>query len=233
MEGDYAITDDQITVTADNMVDTTAYHMTITPDTALSLASNADRYEAEYADISGSAKITHGDHSGYSGTGFVEGYGSNDHASTAFVVTASNNGFYNVKLRYSAGPMHSASSTRTIQMVLNGSLRKDVSVLSTADWNTWADAEISVFLTSGINRIAFTSLTHNDSSAIHIDCIEVMPASGAIDAYEAEAVGNTLGGTATVMNDPAASGGQYVGPIQFSNGLAPAPNIDKIEIASR
>ena len=202
----------------------------ITPDKNLSSANNANRYEAEYADISGSAKITYGGNTGYSGTGFVEGYGGSNNASTTFVVTASHNGFYNVRLRYSAGPIGSAPSTRTIRLMLNGSPLKDVSVPATADWNTWADANINVFLTAGINRIAFDSFTNDDSGAMNIDYIEVTPGSGAINAYEAEASGNTLGGTAAVMNDSAASGGKYVGDI--GNGAANTLQFNNVNVPS-
>jgi hypothetical protein len=231
VEGDYTITNGQITVPINNMVDTTAYQMIITPGKGVSLPDNANRYEAEYADISGGAKIAYGGHTGYSGTGFVETcfLGENGFLAS-FVVTASNDGFYNIRLKYSAGPIGSAPSVRTIRMMLNGSPLTDVRVPATADWNTWADAHINVFLMTGINRIALTAFTDDDSGAMNIDYIEVTPGSGAISTYEAEAVGNTLGGTAVVMNDPAASGGKYVGCIgngaantlQFNNVNAPS-----------
>jgi hypothetical protein len=230
MEGDYAVTDGEISVTVNNMVDTTAYQMIITPDTALSSVSEANRYEAEYADLSGSAKITYGGNTGYSGTGFVEGYGKSDNASTSFVVTASHDGFYNVRLRYSAGPIGSAPSTRTIRIMLNGSPLKDLSVPATTDWNTWADATMQVFLIAGINCIAFNAFTNDDSAAVNIDYIEVTLGRGTIDTYEAEAAGNTLGGIAAVMNDPAASGGQYVGYI--GNGAANTLQFNNVNVPS-
>jgi hypothetical protein len=232
MEGDYAIANGQIALTVNNMVDTTAYQMMITPDTNLSSANDANRYEAEYADILGSAKITYSGNTGYSGTGFVESCGGSNNASTTFVVTASHNGFYNVRLRYSAGPIGNGNTppTRTIGLMLNGSPLKDVSVPATADWNTWADANISVFLTAGINRIALDSFTNDDRSAMNIDYIEVTSASGAINAYEAEAAGNTLGGTAAVMNDSAASGGKYVGDI--GNGVANTLQFNNVQVPS-
>jgi len=103
-------------------------------------------------------------------------------------------------------------------------------VPATADWNTWADAHINVFLTAGINRIAFDSFTNDDSGAMNIDYIKVTPASGDINVYEAEALGNTLGGTAVVMNDSAASGGKYVGGI--GNGAANTLQFNNVHVSS-
>ena len=115
-------------------------------------------------------------------------------------------------------------------MMLNDSPLTDVSVPVTADWNTWADIHINVFLTAGINRVAFNAFTNDDRGAMNIDYIEVTPGSGVIDAYEAEALGNTLDGTAVVMNDAAASGGKYVGDI--GNGAANTLQFNNVHVPS-
>jgi hypothetical protein len=49
-------------------------------------------------------------------------------------------------------------------------------------------------------------------------CIGNCAGRGFVDVYEAESAQNTLGGTAIVIDDPAASGGKYVGGI--GNGAA-------------
>ena len=227
MEGDHLITNGQITVTVADMADTTAYQMIISPLRDASAADGAHCHRAEYADILGSAKLFYGGHTGCSGTCLVEG---SVNAGVSFVLTAGDNGFYSVRLRYLAGPIGSAPSGRTIRMALNGSPLRDVSVPATADWNTPADADINAFLTAGINRIAFNASTDDDSDALCIDSIEVTPADGALDAYEAEAAGNTLSGTAAVKNDPAASGGSYVGDI--GNGAANSLQFNAIRVPS-
>jgi hypothetical protein len=235
-EDNYAIASGQITLSLHSMVATTAYQLIITPITSKLLGGSTNRYDAEFADISGSAKITYGGNTGYSGSGFVEGNGGINGAQTIFVVTADKNGFYNVKLRYSAGPIDSTASIKTIRMMLNGSLLTDISVHATTDWNTWADTNINVFLTAGINRIAFSN---DNRGAMNIDYIEVTSSgSGAIFTYEAEALCNTLGGTAAAMNDSAASGGQYVGHIgngadntlQFNDVCVPYAGIYRMVI---
>ena len=46
----------------------------------------------------------YGDGTGYSGTYFVKGYESSNDAETTFIITAEDNTFYSVRLRYAAGP---------------------------------------------------------------------------------------------------------------------------------
>ncbi|UJF31472.1 RICIN domain-containing protein [Paenibacillus hexagrammi] len=229
-EGDYNVTNGQITVPISNMKALSAYHMIITPATSLSSTNTTTRYEAEYADLSGSAHITYGSNTGYSGTYFVEGYGGTNNAETNFVVTAPNNGYYNVTLRYSAGPIGSAPSNRSTRVMVNGAQLVDAALTGTSDWNTWNSKTMTMFLTAGINRINFNAYTSDDSDAINIDCIDVTPSSaGQVNSYEAEATGNTLGGTAVVTSDTAASGGKYVGfigagasnTLQFNNVTVP------------
>jgi hypothetical protein len=227
MGGDHPITSGQITVTVNDMVDTTAYQMIISPGRDPSAADSAHRYRAEYADILGSAKIIYGGSTGCSGTCLLEGA---INAGVSFVVTAGDNGFYNVRLRYLASPIGSAPSGRTIRMMLNGSPLGDVPVPATADWNTSTDADMVIFLTAGINRITFSASTDDEGGALCIDSIEVTPASGAMDAYEAEATDNILSGTARVMSDPAASGGSYVGEI--GNGAANTLQFNNIGVPS-
>lgn len=210
-EGDYPVSGGQIVVPVNNLKALSAYQMIVTPDRDLSSANNATRYEAEYASISGSANITYGSNTGYSGTYYVEGYGGSSNAGTNFVVTAANNGYYNITLHYSAGPFTGAPANRTIRMTLNGTTLKDLSLNGTADWNTWASSTVKVFLTAGINRIGIQAFTADDSDAINVDYIDVVPTSGTIVSYEAEASGNSLGGSAVVTGDTAASGGKYVG----------------------
>jgi hypothetical protein len=225
MEGGYAIANGEICVSVNDTVDTTAYQMIITPATAQSSVGDVNRYEAEYADLSGGARVSYGVTTGYSGTGFVD---CGNNASIAFIVTANQNGFYHVRLRYSAGPVDSESSDRSVRMILNGSPLMDVPIPATIDWNTWADTNINVFLIEGINRLAFEAITNN--TGLNIDYIDVTAGHGMIDSYEAESVDNTLSGTAMVTNDSAASGGRYVG--QIGNGVDNTLQFNNVTISS-
>ncbi|MGW0648847.1 RICIN domain-containing protein [Streptomyces umbrinus] len=210
-EGDYTVTNGQITVTLPSTTASSAYQLIITPDTDLSAADVPTRYQAEYADLSGSAKVTYGTNTGYTGTYFVDGYASSNNASTNFVVSAPSNGYYDVSLRYSAGPHSGAPANRSTRVVVNGSNLTDLSLTGTANWNTFATKTVTMFLTQGINRINYRAYTGDDSDNITVDSIDVTSStSGTIGSYEAEASGNTLGGAAVTASDTAASGGQYV-----------------------
>lgn len=237
-EGDYAIANGQITVPVNNMKALSAYQLIVTPDKDLSPAGPGTRYQAEYAALSGTAAVTYGSTGGYSGTSFVEGYGGTNNASTNFVVTAPDNGYYDVTVRYAAGPLGSAPSTRTLRMDLNGSTLTDLSMPATADWNTWNNATARVFLTAGINRISLKAFTNDESDAVNIDYIDVVPSSGTVTTYQAEASGNTLGGSAAVASNASASGGQYVGwigggagnTLQFNNVSVPASGLYRMVV---
>jgi hypothetical protein len=186
--------------------------MILSPARDVLATNGAHRQRAEYADLLGSARLIYGGDTGRSGTCLLEGTAN---AGVSFVLTAGDNGFHTVRLRYLAGPSGGEPSGRAVRLALNDSPLRDVSIPATADWNTPADVNFDVFLAAGINRIAFYAST---GGALSIDSIEVTPASGPVDTYEAEAAGNTLSGTAKVMSDPAASGGGYVGNI--GNGAA-------------
>lgn len=210
-EGDYAISNGQISVTVNGMKALSAYHMIVTPDKDLSTVGSSTRYQAEYAKITGTAAITYGSTGGYSGTSFVEGYGGTNNASTNFVVNASANGYYDITVRYAAGPFNSAPSTRALRMDVNGSTLTDLSLPATTSWDTWNNSTIRVFLTAGINRIDLKAFTNDESDAVNIDYIDVIPAAGTITTYQAEASSNTRGGAASVSSSANAAGGSVVG----------------------
>jgi hypothetical protein len=219
-EADYTASDGQIQISVPSMNITSAYQAIITPDKELSPTTGGSRYEAEFASLSGSAKVTYDwPTTGYSGNYFTEGYGASNNASSQFVTTVSSDGYYNVALRYSAGPYTGVSGNRTARMTLNGNQLKDLTLPSTTDWNTWNTVTTKVYLTAGINRIGINAYTTDDTDAINVDYIDVTPTTGTITTYEAESPTNTLtGASVSVLNDAAASGGKYVGYIGHGNG---------------
>ncbi|MBO9596300.1 MAG: carbohydrate-binding protein, partial [Cohnella sp.] len=235
-EGDYQISNGQITVSAYGMNALSAYQMIVTPNRDLSPTTGGNRYEAEFASHSGTAFVSSSSNTGYSGTSFIEGYGGGGNAASVdFVVTAPSNGYYNVALRYSAGGL---PSTRTARMTVNGSALKDLSLPGTADWNTWATSTTKVYLQAGINRIGISTYTPDNADAINIDYLDLASSTGTVTAYQAEASGNTLGGSAVRTSDSAASGGQYVGwigggaanTLQFNNVNVPSAGVYRLII---
>jgi hypothetical protein len=229
-EGDYPASGGQLSIPLTGLKGQSAYQVIVTPNTDLSTVSSSSRYEAEYARTGGTATITYGGNTGYSGTYFVEGYGASTTASTKFVVTVPSDGYYSVGLRYSAGPYSGAPTDRSIRLRLNGSDLTDLALPGTADWNTWKTATAKVFLPAGISRLEVNAYAGDDRDAINVDYLNVAATTGTITAYEAEAGGNTLSGTAVVVSDSAASGGRYVGwigagaanTLRFTNVTVPS-----------
>ncbi|NQX67633.1 discoidin domain-containing protein [Paenibacillus alba] len=126
-------------------------------------------YQAENATLSGSAAITT-NHTGYLGTGFVEGYWTQG-ASTSFNVNASSAGWKDVALRFSNG--FAASS---ISLYVNGTKITQSALPTTNDWNTWAIKTETVYLNAGVNTIAY-KYDAGDGANINLDQITVNPSS--------------------------------------------------------
>lgn len=210
-EGDLTVSGGQVTVSLTGLNGQSAYLIILTPNTDRSTVTSTSRYEAEYAAISGTAKITYGSNTGYGGTYFVEGYGASTTAATQFVVTVASDGYYNLSLRYSAGPYTGAPTNRSLRLRLNGSDLVDLTLPGTADWNTWNTLTAKVFLPAGINRIEYRAYATDDRDAVNLDYLDVAASTGTITAYEAESSANTLSGTAAVVSDSAATGSAYVG----------------------
>jgi hypothetical protein len=233
--GNYRIVKDQLTVALDNLTADVAYFLVITPDSGSSVTV-ADRYEAEYARLSGTARVCHGDGMGYSGTGYVELRSSSEDSGVGFVIRTQDDGYCKVTLGYSAGPIGGAPADRRIRLLVNGAALKEIACAGTADWNVWNSVETTVFLQAGINRIGFHAGNWEDGGAVHLDYIDTAPVQGCIAGYEAEAPYNTLGGKASRACNAAASAGQYVTNIgagasnylQFNNIFAPRAGVYKM-----
>jgi hypothetical protein len=210
-EGDVTAGDGHATVPLTGLTGSSAYHVVVTPDTDLSAVGPASRYQAEYARLVGSARIAYGTTTGYSGTSFVEGYGGSTTASTRFVVTVPADGYYTLGLRYAAGRYTGAPANRSVRLRLNGTDLTDLALPGTANWNTWNTVSTRVFLPAGINRVDIDAYASDDRNAVNLDHLDVAASTATITTYQADAATNTLGGTAVVLGDAAASGGRCVG----------------------
>jgi hypothetical protein len=228
-EGDYTISNGQITVAVNNMKALSAYQMIVTPNTDLTVENISGHYEAEYAELAGASNIATAE-TNYSGTGYVQGFGGTNSAATTYVTSVAEDGYYNVKLRYSAGSYPGVPSTRYLQMKINGNTLKNVMCSQISNWSTWADVTTTVFLQAGINLITYSAYTNDESDCVNQDYIEVTSGSGTVTSYEAEAAGNILGGTAVAQADTAASGGNNVGYIGL--GLANTLKFNNISVPS-
>ena len=129
------------------------------------------------------------------------------------IVTAQDNGYYQIKLSCQTLP-----EGKTIRLLLNGTDLTEFSAPPNNGGDPGVDVDFTVFLTAGINRIALKTTTGDDSDQLNFALVDITPASGPVSSYEAAAPANTLAGMAAVMEDPAASGGKYVGSIGSGAG---------------
>ncbi|MDQ3786584.1 MAG: DUF1080 domain-containing protein [Actinomycetota bacterium] len=134
-------------------------------------SGRATDYEAETAGLSGGASVNT-DHTGYSGTGFVDGYW-NAGATTSFTVSAASAGTHTLALRYSNGP-NPFAGTKTVSLYVNGARVKQVSLASTGNWDTWATHTESMPLNAGTNTVAYKYDT-GDSGNVNLDKLTVAP----------------------------------------------------------
>lgn len=166
------------------------------------VARVTDRYEAEYAELSGRSSIDVKTE-GYEGTGYASLPASKSAA--RFVINAGLDGYYQLKFRYATN----GKANSLLEVMLN---RDQEMILSGGDsTDGWRDAYATVFLKAGINLVDVES----SKSAVKLDALEVIAVPEAADenitSIEAENESNTLAGTVVAENSGYASGGQYVG----------------------
>jgi hypothetical protein len=139
-------------------------------------------FEAEEAKLAGGAGINT-DHVGYSGGGFVDGYGTLG-ASTTFTVPVERGGRYNIGLRYSNGP-NPFSGTKTVSMYVNGRKMRQSHLLSTGNWDSWATHTESVSLPTGVNTITFKH-EDGDDGHVNLDLLTVNRHNERIQLFDGE-----------------------------------------------
>ena len=153
-------------------------------------------YEAESAPLSGGA-VVGTDHTGYTGTGFVQGYTDTNkgNADTVFTVNATTAGAAGVALRYANG----TTATMTLSVYVNGTKVQQDQLAATTDWNTWGTHTDSLNLAAGSNTIAY-KFDSTDTGNVNLDDIAVTPAAPPpAGQYEAESA--PLSGGAVVGTD--------------------------------
>jgi hypothetical protein len=137
------------------------------PEAAISCSdftAGSSQYEAENATLTGGAK-KNTNHTGYSGTGFVDGFYNSATAQTSFTVNVPVAGSYYVKLRYSAG---NGTSDNTGLYVNSSQKQKNITCATTSNWNTWADEVEMVWLNAGNNTISYKAESSSNRS-INLD----------------------------------------------------------------
>jgi alpha-galactosidase len=111
-------------------------------------------YQAEDCTVSQGA--VESNHTGYTGTGFVNG----DNVAGSYVectVTAAAAGPRTVTVRFANG----TATARPMAVAVNGAAPVTVSFPPTANWNTWATTELTATLAAGANKVRLTATTAN------------------------------------------------------------------------
>ncbi|MFG2304094.1 family 16 glycoside hydrolase [Actinacidiphila glaucinigra] len=141
-------------------------------------------YDAESARLSGGADIDT-EHVGYTGGGFVDGFGTPG-ATATFDVDAPKKGTYDVGLRYANGP-HPFTGTKTIGVSVNGGQPLRTSLPSTGAWNRWSTRSERLELRKGRNTITYT-YGPEDTGHVNLDMIEVRRPGGRVDLFSGGSV---------------------------------------------
>lgn len=147
-------------------------------------------YEAENAVLTGGAAPA-ANHSGYSGTGFVEGMW-NKGAAAQFSLDVPNTGNYSVKLRYGNG----LAEDKTLSVYVNGVKVNRVLLLAQGNWDKWAERYDNVELKAGRNTITY-QYDEGDSGNANLDSISVTEAT----TWHYEGENGTLAGSARSAAD--------------------------------
>ncbi|WP_262698601.1 MULTISPECIES: family 16 glycoside hydrolase [Streptomyces] len=141
-------------------------------------------YDAESARLTGGADIDT-EHTGYTGGGFADGFGTPG-ATATFEVEAPAKGGYDVGLRYANGP-HPFTGTKTMGISVNGAQARQTSLPSTGAWNRWSTRTERLSLRKGRNTIAYT-YRPEDTGHVNLDMIEVRRPDSRIDLFSGGSV---------------------------------------------
>ncbi|MEU7898072.1 CBM35 domain-containing protein [Nonomuraea sp. NPDC049152] len=156
------------------------------------------RYEAEDGTVT--QGVVESNHTGYSGTGFVN-YDNVAGSSVSFQVNAAAAGQASLTLRYANG----TTVNRPMTIAVNGT-STTVDFPGTGAWTTWRDVTVTAPLNAGANTVTATATTANGGP--NLDRLDVSPAAPPASSYEGEA--GALSGAAAVSSCTACSGGSKV-----------------------
>jgi glucose/arabinose dehydrogenase len=130
-------------------------------------AATTVAYQAESATIS--QGVVASNHTGYTGTGFVD-YTNITGSYVQFAVTAASAGPGQLAFRFANG----TAVDRPMDITVNGTkVATGVSFPATADWNSWQTVTVNAALTAGANTVRATATTANGGP--NLDELSVTP----------------------------------------------------------
>lgn len=128
-----------------------------------SALARAVSLEAELCALAGSAKVD-ADHSGYTGLGFVAGFGDMG-AAIRFTLPARRTGQATIELRYSAG-----FGDETVGLYVDGAKAADLRCQRTPGWDAWAAVAATLPLGQGTHIVEIRR-DRPDTGLINLDSI--------------------------------------------------------------
>ncbi|CAM5330991.1 hypothetical protein SFUMM280S_09223 [Streptomyces fumanus] len=144
----------------------------------------ATLYEAEEAALTGTAGINT-DHTGYSGSGFVDRYATEGKVATTFDVTVPKTGTYDIGLRYSNGP-NPFEGTKSLSLYADGKKVRQTSLPSTGDWDTWSTRTERLRLRAGHHSLSYR-YDPGDTGHVNLDLITVRPHGSPVALFDGTA----------------------------------------------
>ena len=133
-----------------------------------SAAGNVLYYEAENAELWGSASKD-SEHLGFSGDGYVSGYGSEPEAFTTFSVEVPSDGQYQLDLCYA----NATRSAKMLSIYVNEERVKQTRLPNASRWDTWLVQSETFPLKAGRNAISYRK-TAGDSGQVNLDFLGVL-----------------------------------------------------------
>jgi hypothetical protein len=158
-------------------------------------AGNARYYEAEDAELSGGASKD-SEHPGFSGDGFVSGYGVSPEAATTFWVDVPSDGQYQVDLCYA----NSTNSAKVLTISVNEEALKQTRLPNASQWDIWLTQTESLPLRAGRNSISYRK-TSRDNGQVNLDFIGVRESGSAASQQPTPTANVGLSGVVVDQNE--------------------------------
>ncbi|MEV6012747.1 TIM-barrel domain-containing protein [Streptomyces sp. NPDC051976] len=134
------------------------------------------------------------DHAGHTGAGFAAGFaGAGSSASADIVVSAAGTYQFDVRYANSVGG-DGKSEPRTLTVSVDGGAARQLTLPTTANWDTWNVATTSLDLGAGRHTIALTR-TASDSGNVNIDSVALARPGNPYPAVSTTAIPDCLLGT--------------------------------------
>lgn len=128
-------------------------------------SNTGDQYEAEAGVLAGGVQVD-SDHTGYTGTGFIDSYGASGDAVTVTVAVPESRR-YGIVPRWTNGT--GATATRTV--TVDGTNMGRIKLPSTADWDTWnIEGGTAAYLTAGTHTITL-AVGSGDTGYVNLDSV--------------------------------------------------------------